>query len=157
MESSHTVLTPCIDSNVFTTTLKKLRNWASPGLDGIQGFWWKRFGSVHSYLCHIFDRFLQDEQSVPSWLPLGRTLLILKTNDPTNPQNFRPITCLNIVYKIWTGCITSLMFDHCEANQLIHSAQKGCAKGQYGCTDHLLLSNRVWQTESLLVSGMDRL
>ena len=57
VESSFTQSAVCIDSSVFTSTLKLLRNWTSPGLDGIQGFWWKRFGSVHTYLCQKFDDF----------------------------------------------------------------------------------------------------
>ena len=141
MESSILHFSPCIDNNVFTTTL---RNWALPGLDGIQGFWWKHFGSVHSYFFWRFNEILQCEQNVPSWLPLGKTILMPKTNDSTNPRNDRPIACLNVAYKVWTGCLTSLMSDHCATNQLIHLAQKGCAKGQYGCTDHLLLTNRIW-------------
>ena len=78
------------------------------------------------------------------WFPVGRTLLLPKKLDVTNPQNFHPITCLNVVYKVWTSCLTSLMLHHCESHQLIHPAQKGCSRGQYGCIDHLLLTNSVW-------------
>jgi len=83
-----------------------------------------------------------------------------KTNDSTNPRNYCPIACLNVAYKVWTGCLTSLMSDHCATNQLIHPAQKGCAKGQYGCTDHLLLTNQIWhqvhsENRSLSVTWID--
>lgn len=36
------------------------------------------------------------------------------------------------------------MYDHCEKYHFIHPAQKGCSRGQYGCVDHLLLTNGVW-------------
>ena len=122
----------------------RLRNWASPGPDGIQGFWWKRLSSVHGLLCHYFHMFLVGDEALPVWFPVGRTLLLPKKLDVTNPQNFHPITCLNVVYKVWTSCLTSLMLHHCESHQLIHPAQKGCSRGQYGCIDHLLLTNSVW-------------
>ena len=53
-----------------------------------------------------------------------------------------------------------LMFDHCATNRLIHPAQNGCAKGQYECTDHLLLTNRIWhqvhsKNRSLSVAWID--
>ena len=95
------------------------------------------------------------------WLYLlGRTLLIPKSHDLTNPQNYQPITCLNIIYKLWTGCLTSLVYQRCEHHQLIRHAQKGCSRGQYGCIDHLLLTNSVWhqvksKNRSLAVAWID--
>jgi len=36
------------------------------------------------------------------------------------------------------------MVCHCEVNNVLHSVQKGCARGQFGSTDHLLLNSRLW-------------
>jgi len=33
---------------------------------------------------------------------------------------------------------------HCIANEVLHPAQKGCARGQLGCEDHLLLNSHIW-------------
>ena len=151
---------PAITSEVFAVAIHKLRNWASPGPDGIQGFWWKRFSSVHDFLCSDFHKLLVGDMAIPHWFPIGRTLLIPKCHDLSNPQNYRPITCLNIVYKLWTSCLTFLVSQHCEHHQLIHPAQKGCCRGQYGCADHLLLTNSVWRqvrckNRSLAVAWID--
>jgi len=100
--------------------------------------------STHEFLCLHFHKLLVGDISVPAWFPHGRTLLLPKCKDLSAPQNYRPITCLNIIYKLWMSCIPSLMFDHCEQHQLIHPAQKGCSRGQYGTVDHLLLTNSVW-------------
>ena len=131
-------------AEIFVVTICRLRNWASPGPDGIRGFWWKQFSSVHDFLCANFHKLLVGDMPIPHWFPIGRTLLIPKSHDLSNPQNYRPITCLNIIYKLWTSCFTFLVSQHCEHHQLIHPAQKGCSRGQYGCADHLLLTNSVW-------------
>ena len=33
---------------------------------------------------------------------------------------------------------------HCVVNNVLHPTQKGCARGQLGCVDHLLLNSRIW-------------
>ena len=53
-----------------------------------------------------------------------------------------------------------MLFDHCEKYQLIYPAQKECSRGQYGCVDHLLLTNSVWHQvrskhRSLSVAWLD--
>ena len=31
--------------------IKKRKNWSSPGIDGIQNYWWKRFKTAQQALC----------------------------------------------------------------------------------------------------------
>ena len=33
--------------DLLKTTLKKISNWKTPGHDGIHGFWFKKFTSIH--------------------------------------------------------------------------------------------------------------
>ena len=87
---------------------------------------------------------LQDGSVIPVWFPVVRTILIPKSSDTTVPKNFRPITCLNVLYKLWTACLTELLMTHCTVNDILHPAQKGYARNQLGCTDHLLLNNHIW-------------
>jgi len=154
------VCEPKIDMDMFILCLKRLRNWASPGPDGIQGFWIKKFPALYGALLHHYNVMLQNGTLIPEWFPRGRTLLIPKSSDTSIPKNFRPITCLNILYKLWTACLTELLTGHFQVNSLLHPAQKGCARGQLGCVDHLLLNNRIWhqvksKNRSLSVSWLD--
>ena len=130
-----------IDEACFSRCVSKLRNWASPGSDGILGFWIKKFPALHQSLLLLFNAMLKNDYCFPSWFPIGRTVLIPKNINTSMAKNFRPITCLNVLYKLWTSCITALMIHHCEVNNILHSAQKGCARGQFGYTDHLLLNS----------------
>ena len=156
---SFTAGPPIIDESSFDGCLKRLRNWAAPGPDGIQGFWIKRFSALRSVLLSHFNILLTGAP-IPVWFPIGRTILIPKALDTTLPKNFRPITCLNVMYKLWTGCVTELLLNHCAANNILHPAQKGCARGQLGCTDHLLLNSRLWhqvksKNRSLCIAWLD--
>ena len=151
---------PSIDSDCFTCCIRKLRNWAAPGPDGVQGFWIKRISALHGHLFEHFRTMLSNGACVPDWLPCGRTSLIPKSLDSTTPKNYRPITCLNVLYKLWSSCLTHLMTVHCQSLHILHPAQKGCAPGQFGCTDHLLLNNCVWRqvksrNRSLSIAWLD--
>ena len=154
-----TVETPTISILCLEGCVKRLRNWAAPGPDGIQGFWIKRFPALRPVLLSHFNDMLNGS-NIPVWFPTGRTVLIPKASDTTLPKNFRPITCLNVLYKLWTGCITELLLHHCDVNNILHPAQKGCARGQFGCADHLLLNSRIWhqvksKNRSLSIAWLD--
>ena len=81
-------------SNDSKKTLQKISNWKTPGHDGIHGFWFKKFTSIHDRLALEMNRCLQDAQ-VPDWMTKGKTTFIQKVpNQGTAPNNYRPITRL---------------------------------------------------------------
>ena len=53
-------------------TLKMISNWKTPGHDGIHGFWFKKFPSIHDRLTLEMNRCPQDAQ-VPDWMTKGKT------------------------------------------------------------------------------------
>ena len=94
-----------IHIKLLKKTLKKISNWKTPGHDGIHGFWFKKFTSIHDRLALEMNRCLQDAQ-VPDWMTKGKTILIQKDpNKGTAPNNYRPITCLPMMWKILTAQI----------------------------------------------------
>eukprot|EP00112_Aurelia_sp_Birch-Aquarium-sp1_P022216 Seg6175.2 transcript_id=Seg6175.2/GoldUCD/mRNA.D3Y31 product="hypothetical protein" protein_id=Seg6175.2/GoldUCD/D3Y31 len=85
--------------------LEKIPNWKAPGPDGVQGFWLKNFTSMYKYLTQYLARCL--EEDTPEWVTKGRTVLIQKDKSKgIESSNFRPITCLPLVWKLLTGLIT---------------------------------------------------
>ena len=86
-----------IQNNVVITKedvikqVRKIPNWKSLGLDYIQGFWLKRFSSLHQTIADILNNESQSA-SIPERLVESRAVLIQK--DPTNSNvvgNYRPI------------------------------------------------------------------
>ena len=51
-----------IHVDLLRTTLKRISNWKAPGHDGIHGFWFKKFISIHDRLTQEMNRCLQDAQ-----------------------------------------------------------------------------------------------
>ena len=48
-----------IYTDLLKTTLKKVSNWKSPSHDGIYGFWFKKFTSIHDRLALEINKCLQ--------------------------------------------------------------------------------------------------
>ena len=46
-----------IHADLLKTTLKKVSNWKTPGHDGINGFWFKKFTSIHDRLTQEMNKF----------------------------------------------------------------------------------------------------
>ena len=58
-------------------------------------------------------------------------------------KNYRPIACLNIMYKLYTSCLNNFLCDHCESNNIITPEQAGGKKGVWGTTEQLLLNKTI--------------
>ena len=122
---------------------KMISNWKTPGHDGIHGFWFKKFTSVHDRQALEMNRCLQDAQ-VPEWITKGKTTLIQK--DPskgTAPNNYRPITCLPMMWKILTAQIREKIYYSLINRGLFPNEQKGCRKGSRGTAELLYRDKHI--------------
>ena len=97
---------PPISAEEVKNAIIGTRNFSAPGPDHINNFWFKKLASTHHHLARIFTSFLNGDQPVPAWLVEGRTVLLPKKGDLSDPKNYRPITCLNTCYKL----LTSIMY-----------------------------------------------
>ena len=101
-------------------------NWKSPGPDLIQGFWLKNFSSLHEKVRLQLKECL-DSGFVPSWLTRGRTSLLQKDKSKGNvASNYRPITCLPLMWKLLTGVTADQIYAHLDQEKLLPQEQKGC-------------------------------
>ena len=117
-------------------------NWKSPGPGLVQGFWLKNFSSLHERVRLQLKECL-DSGFVPSWLARGRTSLLQKDKSKGNvASNYRPITCLPLMWKLLTGVIADQIYAHLDQEKLLPEEQKGYRKGSSG-TINLLYIDRV--------------
>ena len=86
---------------------------------------------------------MQHPEICPPWLTTGRITLVAKKNETQNPSNYRPITCLPIIYKIQTSIITSRMNHHIATNNIIPQEQKGNSSNTFGTIDQLLVNKMI--------------
>ena len=132
-----------IHIELLKNTLKKISNWKTPGHDGINGFWFKKFTSIHDRLALEINICLQDAQ-VPDWMTKGKTTLIQK--DPskgTAPNNYKPITCLPMMWKILTAQIREEIYYSLTSRELFPEEQKGCCKGSRGTAELLYIDQHI--------------
>ena len=102
-------------------------SWKSPGPNLLQGFWLKNFnlhGRDRSQLIECLDSGF-----MPSWLTKGRTALLQKDKSKGNiASNYRPITCLPLMWKLLSDVIADQIYRHLGQQKLLPEEQKGYRK-----------------------------
>ena len=69
--------------------------------------------------------FRGDSGFVPSWLTKGRTALLQKDKSKGDiASNYRPITCLPLVWKLMTGEIADQIYGHLDQKKLLPEEQR---------------------------------
>ena len=123
--------------------IRKMTNWKAPGPDGVRGFWFKKFISLHKSIAASLQDCLVTGD-VPAWMVKGRTVLIQKDSAKgTEVSNYRPIACLPLMWKLLTGIFADKIYDHLEVNRLLPDEQKGCRRRSRGTKDQLLIDKAV--------------
>ena len=85
-----------------------MQNWKSSGPDLVQGFWLKNYSSLHERLRLQLKECLDSGSPSSSWLTRGRTSLLQEDKSKGNVlSNYRPITCLPLMWKLMTGVIAN--------------------------------------------------
>ena len=75
-------------------------------------------------------------------------------------DNYQPITCLPLMWKLLTGVIAEEMYNYLEREKILPKEQKGCKRGSRGTKDQLLIDKTVLEDckkRHLSIYGMDRL
>ena len=81
---------------------------------------------------------------VPEWMTKRKTTLIQK--DPskrTAPDNYRPITCLPMMWKILTVQIREEIYHLITSCELFPEEQKGCCKRSRGIVELLYIDQHI--------------
>ena len=128
-----------IHVDLLKITLKRITNWKAPSHDGIHCFWLKKFTSIHGRLALEINRCLQCAQA-PEWMTKGKTTLIQKEpSKGTATNNYRPITCQPMMWKILTAQIREKFNYSRTSRGLFHDEQKGCHNGFRGTAELLYI------------------
>ena len=127
----------------FKEVIRKRKNWSAPGVDGIPNFWWKNLKATWQPLCVVMQEWIDNNDTIPDWIALGRTVLIPKTKNLSSEKDYRPITCLNTSYKIFTGILAKYLKKHADENDIWDRSQMGTCEKVLGTVDQLLIDNCI--------------
>lgn len=123
------------------TTIKRTKNWSTPGIDSIHNYWWKSFTNTHKTLARLIREAIEDPRTIPEYFTQGTTLMTPKRGDLTQPSNYRPITCLPSIYKLITSTIGHKIKIHLKNNHIMAWEQNGCKDEGRGAKELLIIDN----------------
>ena len=75
---------------------------------------------------------------------LGRTSLL--QNDKSKgdvASNYKPVTCLPLMWKLLTGVVADQIYAHLDQKKLLAEEQKGCRIASRGTNDLLYINRAV--------------
>ena len=114
------------------------------GRDGIQRYWIKILSSLQERVSSQMNRILMGEDDLPEWMTHGRRVVCQKDLRKGNKaDNYRPITCFPLMWKLLTGVIAEEMYNYLEREKILPEEQKGCKRGIRGTKDQLLIDKTV--------------
>ena len=123
---------------------RKIPSWKCPGPDGVQGYWLKNFTELHKRIADQLNELLHGKTEIPNWMNTGRTILCQKDPGRGNAvDNYRPITCLPLMWKLLTGMISNALYDFVESSGKLPIEQKGCKRKSRGIKDQILIDKTV--------------
>ena len=108
---------------------RKIPNWKAPGRDGVQGYWTRNLSSLHKRVFSQVNRILMGEYDLPEWMTNDHIVLCQKDPQKGNTaNNYRPITCLPLMWKLLAGVIADKMYNYIEREKKLFQKNKMDAK-----------------------------
>ena len=123
---------------------RKMPNWKAPEKDGVQGYWLKNLTSLHPCIPVQPNQIFDGERPLPYWMTVGKTVLYQKDLAKGSAvDNYRPISCLPLIWNLMTGMLAEKMYSDLERESVLPSEQNGCCKESRGTKDQLLIDKTV--------------
>ena len=133
-----------IEVSMIRKRSMRMANWKAQGMDGVQGYWLKYLTTCHERIARQLNEIVDGKCEIPQWLTYGRTVLCVKdVRRGSVADNFRPISCLPLMWKLLTGVIADSLYEFLEYNEMLPFEQKGCKRGSRGTKDQLLIDKLV--------------
>ena len=90
------------------------------------------------------DNIISTAEDIPKWMTVGKTVLCQKDPSKANAvDNYRPISCLPLMWKLMTGTIAESIYNFLDVNDKLPVEQKGCLKKSRGTKDQLLIDKMI--------------
>lgn len=118
------------------SSVKRLLNAKAPGCDGVVSEVLKNGGEQMIRALHALCRAAWTSGSVPLDWMRGVVVPLFKDGDRRAPGNYRPITLLSIVAKVYTGVLQARLLSWSERHGVIEQEQGGFRPGR-GCPEQL--------------------
>ncbi len=127
-------------------TLKQMKNGKAPTPDDIiVGVLKCGGGTIIKIVANIFTKCLNTKAIPTSWKSANITILFIK-GDAKGLKNYRPISLLSHVYKLFTKVITNRLTTTLNENQ---PQEQGGFRAGFSTIDHMHTLNAVFKWGSV--------
>jgi len=75
----------------------------------------KAFPKISIVLGQTMWAAIKHPSRIQDWLVRGRTVLIPKEGCKGKPNQYRQLTCLNVMYKLMTPIVVDVLYHHATA------------------------------------------
>src|SRR5699024_11625338 len=93
--------------SIVEQQLGYLSNWKTPGPDHVFNFFIKKMYALHDTLADLMCNAVEEPETIDDPLYVGNTYLIPKVKEAKEGKDFRPITCLPMMYKLLSKVVTT--------------------------------------------------
>ena len=118
--------------------LKRMRNYASPGPDGITYLMLKRGGLFLLQQLSMLFQYCLDRGINPSQWKFAFVIPIFKKGDRNRLANYRPVSLISCVAKLMEASVRDELLDFCLRNSLLRPSQFGFFPGS-SCFHQLIV------------------
>jgi hypothetical protein len=133
--------------------LKRSKNDKSPGLDGFSSEFFKFFWIDIGHFLLRSINFAYENNTMSVTQKQGVITCIPKPGKPRNLlQNWRPISLLNLSYKLMSSCIADRLKS--VLDNIIHDDQKGFMSGRFIGENIRLLNDIIFESQKQNKAGM---
>ena len=109
-----------ITAGMVTARSKNIPNKKTPGPDGVQGYWIKKLTALHERMAEHMNDLINNRVTIPVWMTTGRTVLCQKDQERGSAvDNYRPMSCLPLAWKLITGIIADSMYEFFVENDVL--------------------------------------
>ena len=121
--------------------LQNLKLKKAPGIDGLPNELYKCLCPTNRlFLLNVFNRVFIE--GVPANWSRSKMFLLFKKGNPELPENYRGISLLNAITKIFTALLANRISEWADAFDRLPENQSGFRRGR-GCIDNLFILSSI--------------
>ncbi|KAJ6889558.1 hypothetical protein NC652_030338 [Populus alba x Populus x berolinensis] len=143
--SASTMLLPISNAEI-KTTLFSIPDNKAPGPDGYNAFFFKTCWSIIGDDFIAATRYFFTHNTLPRCVNATRVALVPKVENPASMNDFRPISCCNVLYK----CISKIIVSRIKhaLDEIIGTSQSAFLPGR-NISDAILLTQELMHNNHL--------
>jgi hypothetical protein len=136
-----------IDMKELNDAIDQMNTSSTPGDDQIHNIYFKKMPEkFKSHIVKFFNLSLVHSIIPSNWKNSLITMIGKKTQDSSNPDNYRPISLTSCFAKLLERIVCNRIYKFVESNNLIHESQSGFRKHRSTVDNLTLLTQKIVET-----------